>query len=185
MRKTARVLVGAGHSSDVVETKLEGGGFSIACVPNGKNYPIYASSDDQIIKNAPEDLQESAREAWIAERLAELKADEKRIAKGHARTKIGKLEAARDEAYDVERALLWDLIWTKPTTARGLAALLGYCRERESINELIGDDEMEDVLEWTMECAACALAGLPKPPMSDIVAAAWESRQEDDEGVTS
>jgi hypothetical protein len=44
---------------------------------------------------------------------------------------------------------------------------------------LIGHDEKEDVLEWTLECAACALAGLPKPPMSDVVADAWESRQED------
>jgi hypothetical protein len=97
-------------------------------------------------------------------------------------------EAMYDEAngaarpfYDAERAIIWDLIWTVPTTAIGLATLLRYFRERESINELVADDEMEDVLEWTMECAACGLAGLPEPPMSDVVAAAWESRQDADE----
>jgi hypothetical protein len=89
-------------------------------------------------------------------------------------------DEAIDEYDDAERLTIEDLIWTMPTTAAGLAALLGYCRERETINELIGHDEKEDVLEWTMECAACALAGLPKPPMSDVVADAWESRQEDD-----
>jgi hypothetical protein len=78
---------------------------------------------------------------------------------------------------------MWDLIWTTPTTAGGLAALLGYCRERETINEIVHQDEWEDVLEWTMECAACALAGLPKPPMSDVVASVWESGQEIDDAA--
>ena len=68
---------------------------------------------------------------------------------------------------------MWHLIWTTPTTIIGLAALLRYCRENETINELVRCDEWEDALEWTIECAVCALAGLPAPPMDDLVADLW------------
>jgi hypothetical protein len=68
---------------------------------------------------------------------------------------------------------MWDLIWTVSTTGDGLSALLRYCRENESINALVYRDEWEDVLEWTTECAVCALAGQSKPPMSEVVADLW------------
>jgi hypothetical protein len=88
---------------------------------------------------------------------------------------------AIDPICDIEHSALWDLVWTVPTTASGLAALLRYCREHETINELVeGDDKLANILEWTLESAACAQAGLPEPPMSDIVAAAWESRTDDE-----
>jgi hypothetical protein len=187
--KQARILVGLEDCTESSWTETGGGGFTLVVTPSGRKEPVYASCPAEIWKNAPKDLQGDARQAWIEARLAELEAAGQRIAKRHARTKLGKLETARDKAYDVERALLWDLIWTEPTSAAGLAALLGYFRERGSINELIGgDDDMEDVLQWTMECAACALASLPKPPMSEIVADAWKSRNEDDaseEAVTA
>jgi hypothetical protein len=169
-RPTARVLVGTGTDGEAVRTELEGGGFSVAWVPNGKTYPIYVDSDVAIERNAPKALKSSDREAWISERLAELEAEERRITKRHARTKLGKLEAARHKASDLERERVWDLIWTVPTTPEGLAALLRYCRERESVNELVADDAWEDALEWTLERAACALAGMPEPPMSKVVA---------------
>jgi hypothetical protein len=93
---------------------------------------------------------------------------------------LGALEAARDDADDAERERMWDLIWTIPTTPAGLASLLAYCRENHSINELVGRDEWEDVLEWTIECAVCAMAGLPKPPMDKVVASVWgETASED------
>jgi hypothetical protein len=95
-------------------------------------------------------------------------------------SRLDQLEAARDHAGELERDRVWDMIWTAPTTANGLAALLRYCRENESINELVSNDEWEDVLEWTMESAACALAGLPEPPMGEVVAAAWEGRTDDE-----
>jgi hypothetical protein len=94
-------------------------------------------------------------------------------------SRLDQLEAALDHAGELERDRVWDMIWTAPTTANGLAALLRYCRENESIDELVSNDEWEDVLEWTMESAACALAGLPAPPMGEVVAAAWESRTDD------
>jgi hypothetical protein len=47
---------------------------------------------------------------------------------------MGKLKAAPDHAYDIERDRMRDLIWTTPTTADGLATLLRYCRENQSIN---------------------------------------------------
>jgi hypothetical protein len=40
-----------------------------------------------------------------------------------------------------ERDCMWDLIWVMPITMNGLAALLRYCRENESINELVHRDE--------------------------------------------
>jgi hypothetical protein len=51
----------------------------------------------------------------------------------------------------------------------GLSALLTYCREAGTSSELIHDHGWEAVLEWTIEYAVCAMAGLPKPPMSKIV----------------
>ncbi len=99
------------------------------------------------------------------------------------------IEAHRSAISDaaLERDRMWDLVWTVPTTAHGLAALLGYCRENESINELVHRDEWEDVLEWTIECAVCALASMPAPPMGDVIAemskeknrdAAWDALED-------
>jgi len=169
-RPTARVQVGTGPDGEPVRTELEGGGFSVAWIPNGKTYPIYANSDVGIERNAPKVLKGSDREAWISERLVELEAEERRIAKRHARTKLGKLEAAREKASNLERECMWDLIWTKPTTNEGLAVLFRYCRERGSISDMVADAAWEDALEWTVERAACALAGLPQPTMSKQVA---------------
>jgi hypothetical protein len=167
---SARVMVGLKDVTESSWTETGGGGFTLIVTPTGRKEPVYALSSAQIRDNVPKELQGDARQAWIADREAELEAAEQRIAKRRARTKIGKLEAARDKAYDLERDRMWDIIWTMPTTVEGLAALLRYCRERESINELVADDEWEDALEWTMECAACALANLPKPAMSNVVA---------------
>jgi hypothetical protein len=125
-------------------------------------------------RNAWNDSEKAQAMVPDAVRLRQAGIDESR-----ARAEEAEGNRAAEPFYDAERAFMWNLIWTVPTTAHGLAALLRYCREGESINELVRDDEMEDVLEWTLECAACALAGLPKPPMSDVVADAWESRQED------
>jgi hypothetical protein len=113
---------------------------------------------------------------WIAKWRAALQKEERRLARNQARTKLGKFEGKRDAAHDRERGQMGELIWTVPTTATGLAELLGYCRENETINGLVGSDTWEDVLEWTMECAACALAGLPMPPMSEVMAEEAEHR---------
>jgi hypothetical protein len=57
-------------------------------------------------------------------------------------------------------------------------SLLRYCRENESINELVGCDEWEDALEWSIERAVCAFAGLPPPPMNDVVARLWNEHED-------
>ena len=97
-------------------------------------------------------------------------------------SRLDQLEAARDRAGELERDRIWDLIWTAPTTANGLAALLRYCRESHGINELVCNNEWEDALEWTMESAACALAGLPEPPMGQVVASLWNEGEEIEDG---
>jgi hypothetical protein len=84
---------------------------------------------------------------WMAKWRAALQKEERRLARNHARTKLGKLEAKRDAAHDRERGQMWELIWTVPTTAASLAALLGHCRENETINGFVGSDTWEDVLE--------------------------------------
>ncbi len=174
----ARVLVGTGHDGDAIRSEFDGGGFSVAWVPNGKTYPIYAYSDVDIRRNVPKALHGAERETWIAEREEELEAEEKRIAEGYARTEPGKLEAARDEAFDIERDRIWDLILTRPTSTRGISALLSYCREQGSVNELVGVGSWEDALEWTIESALCAIDGLPTPPMSKVVAYLSECDEE-------
>jgi hypothetical protein len=136
--------------------------------------PIFAAIEAH--RGAWNDCQRACRTIPEVVRLRREGIDDSR-----AEAMYDEANSAAEPFYDAERTLMWDLIWTVPTTASGLAALLRYCREGESINELVKDDEMEDVLEWTMECVACALAGLPEPLMSDVVAAAWESRQDADE----
>jgi hypothetical protein len=165
-----RILLGFkdGKKSTWIET--EGGGLNIIVTPTGQKEPVYASYSRDILANVPKELQGAERSAWISDREAELEAAEERAAQDRAHTEIGKLEAALDEAETVERDRMWDLVWAMPTTLGGLAALFQYCREQESINELVHWDEWEDVLEWTMECAVCTFAGLPKPPMSELVA---------------
>ena len=161
------------NGADVAITIYETGPYTMTWTPNGKREPLYAYTLQDIEKSVPSRLQGEDRDAWIAGRQAKLEKDEKRIAEHHARSKLGKLEAILDKAHEIERDRMWDLIWTVPTTGDGLSALLRYCRENESINELVYCDEWEDVLEWTVECAVCDLAGLPKPPMSELVADLW------------
>jgi hypothetical protein len=184
----ARIQVGMRDDADVSVDMIEGGGKTITWKPNGKKMPVYASCSDEIVGSVPKDLPDADRDTWIAERHAELGAEERRIAAQRAKTPIGKLEDALEDAHGVERDRMWDLIWTAPTTAGGLAALLAYCREMETINEIVQDDVWEDALEWSMECAACALACLPKPPMTETVASLWDGGQEvntSDERVTT
>jgi hypothetical protein len=64
------------------------------------------------------------------------------------------------------------LIWTTPTTAEGIVALIEYCAANGGFSGL-APDEWEDGLAWTIECAVCTLAGLPEPAKSDLVAQLW------------
>jgi hypothetical protein len=145
-----RVRVGYADSGEFSKSKPdERGGFILTYTPTGKMEPVYAYSHADIEKSVPSNLRGEDRNAWIVKHIAEFEKVEKCIAKQHARTKLGKLQAVADRAYDRERDRMRDLVWTKPTTIDGLAALLRYCRENESINELVCCDELEDVLEWT------------------------------------
>jgi hypothetical protein len=169
--RPARVCVGHSADGEFSRTKTdERGGYTLTWTPNGEKSPIYAHGAGEIRNSVPRNLEDADRDAWIAKHLAELKKEERRIAKQRARTKLGKLEAILARAGQRERDRMWDLIWTTPTTLNGLAALLRYCRENETINEVVFDDEWEDTLEWTIERAVCDFAGLPAPPMSEIVA---------------
>lgn len=169
--RPARVYIGDHAGGEFLKSETdERGGYTLTWRPDGKKSPLYAYSPADIERNIPRDLQGIDRDAWVAQRLAELDKDEKRIAKQHARTKLGKLEAIRDQAYDRERDRMRDLIWTVPTTLNGLAALLRYCRE---------NIEQEEALEWTIECAVCAFAGLPAPPMNDVVASLRQEAEEE------
>ena len=155
--RTPRVCIGDHANGEFSKSKTdERGGYTLTWTPNGKKSPLYAYS--------PADIEKATQ------KLAELEKDEKRLIKQRARTKLGKLEAIRDQAYDLALDRMWDLIWTVPTTLNGLAALLRYCRVNNGINQLVYNDEWEKAIEWTMERAVCTFAGLPEPPMGDVVA---------------
>jgi hypothetical protein len=179
-KRSARIVVGLKDGTESSWTDTDGGGFSLVVTPTGRKETVYASSLAKIRENVPKELKGDARRAWIADRDAELEAAEQHIAKRWARTKTGKLEAALDEANNVERERMWDLIWTTPTTTDGLVALLSYSRESGGISELVGRDEWADALEWTIESAVCAIAGLPAPPMNKIVAGLREEASEEE-----
>lgn len=174
-----RIQIGQKPKFNVVKTDLEDGGFALTSTPSGKTSALYATSDEDIEQNVPAELDAIEREKWIVARKEELAKERQRCSAKWARSRLGRLDSARDKASALERERMWDLIWTIPTTAKGLAALLAYCREQESINELVGEEEWEDVLEWTIECSVCALAGLPEPPMSDLVASVYDEFDEE------
>jgi hypothetical protein len=185
--REARILIGEYNDGTGAGKTDEHGNRTWTWTLNDKKIPIYASTRDDIEKSVPRDLEGSARETWIEERFAELEKEQKRFAKARARTKTGKLEAISDKSYAVERDRMWDLIWTVPTTLDGLSALLRYSRENGAINALVHDDYgWGRVFERTIECAVCALAGLPEPPMSDVVASVWNENEADAiEGMTA
>jgi hypothetical protein len=175
---SARVYIGDYADGDAVCSKTdEHGEFTITWVPTGKKSPLYAYDRVSIERNVPDDLQGADRDAWIAQRLAELEKDKRRITKNYARTKLSKLEAIRDKALVRERDQMWNLILTQPTTLTGLSVLLRYCREND---DAFYADEWEQVLEWTIDCAVCTFAGLPAPPMDAAVASLWNEREEDE-----
>jgi hypothetical protein len=180
------VRICVGYSDDELSVKNGKDGSVTLTLTRGrgsKKRPIYAYDHAGIERSVPRDLEGAAREAWIAERAAELEAEERRIAKAHAKTKLGKLEAIADRACDLGRDRLWDLIWTKPTTTAGLAALFQYFRT--STDDFLGGGEWRDALDWTMECAACDFAGLPAPPMSDVVAELWKGAEQENVTVAA
>jgi hypothetical protein len=183
VKQLARIVVGSRDETESSWTETGGVGFALIVTPTGRKIPVFASSCGEIRENVPKELQGAVRSAWIADREAELEAAEGLIAKRRARTKLGKLEAARDKAWDIERDRLWDLISTPPTTIDGLAALLDYSRERGSMGEIMRP-EWQHAFEWTIECAVCAFAGLPRPPKTAIVTEIWDE-QTDGEATTA
>jgi hypothetical protein len=180
----ARILIGHFRDGKGVAKVRKDGSHTYTWTPTRKKIPIYASDRTKISENVPRDLRGSARDTWIEQQNARLEKEKKRFAKARARTKLGKLEAIREKAYEIVSDRTWDLIWTMPTTAEGLVALFEYCRANGGISELARDD-WQDVLEWTMECAVCALAGLPEPPKSNTVAELWNEAFVDASGDVS
>jgi hypothetical protein len=177
-RETARILLCWVDDKKCKITRRKGGGEIVSFVPTAKKKPIYVSTVHDIKTGVPRSLKGAPkRTAWIRKQVRKLRKEERRVAIRHAQTKLGKLELIQEQSYELERTRMWDLIWTKPTTLNGLSALLRYSRENYAIRELVHNDEWEEVLEWTIESAVCALAGLAEPPMSDVVASVWKEKE--------
>jgi hypothetical protein len=162
---------------DISGVKNESGS-TITMRRTGKMIPDYARSPGEIERRAPDGLEGSERQAWIDQQIERLRQEDLRICAEWKTTDLGKPEASADEASEYAGGCLWELIWTKPTTLEGSAALLTYCAEHMG-DELAGNHEWRDALDWTLASAASEPASLPQPPMSDIVAELWEGRQED------
>ena len=175
---TARIVIGHVKDGNWTKTDDEDGGYTLRWTPNGEEKPIYLTDACDLYRNAPKGLEGADRGAWMTARKAELEREKKRVAAEWAQTEQGKLDAIREEADDAEYSSVWNLIWTMPTTKAGLSALLAYVRENHGSQELAGE-EWSDALDWTIEKAVCAFAGLPEPPMNGIVAALWDEVEEE------
>jgi hypothetical protein len=106
--------------------KAADGSFLMSWRPTGKLQTVYATCLDDIEREAP---QGTERDTWIAQKHAELKEEQRRIAEANPestqeRARIDRLRKVADDASTKERALLWKLVATPPTTFRGTAALL-------------------------------------------------------------
>lgn len=106
-------------------------------------------------------------------------AEEDRIIAAWQETELGKLDLAMSKAFDIEDACTRELVFTTPTTAQGLAALLGYSRRLGGFKGVTRAAEWADALEWTVECAACSLAGQPNPPMPKHVKKLLDFKEQD------
>jgi hypothetical protein len=175
-----RIKVGERPETEISIQPNNRGGNTIESYPSGRMIPIYAKTWLDIDEHAPTKLDDRDRAQWIDARRAELDAEEERLFADWQKTELGQLDIAMAEAFDVEDRKTRDLVWTAPTTAQGLAALLGYCRELSGFMGITHAAEWATALEWTIERAACSLAGLPKPPMSKLIRELWELKQQED-----
>jgi hypothetical protein len=175
----ARIKIGQYRERDITTIPNGRGGTTIEVWPTEKLMPIFASDGVDLRRHAPSGLTTSEVNAWIEERSQEIEAEQARVDAEWYQTAPGKLELAYSAAYVVERDRMWNLIWTFPTTIRGLAALLRYVNERNGAQEFIHNDEWLEAYDWTIERAVCALAGLPEPPMNDIVENLWDKADEE------
>src|ERR1700722_9282779 len=107
---SARVIVGYQKEGEYLTTHAEDGGLTVRFVPNGKDHPTYVQCPEDIECNVPKDLDGRDRDAWIADRKAELEQEEERVAAEYAQTERGKLQAIADAADDLEMERAWDLI---------------------------------------------------------------------------
>jgi hypothetical protein len=180
--RTARVHIGDHNEGDYsMDEKDPDGGYTIRYKLTGEKTPIYARTVEEIKRNVPRDLDGSARETWIAERIAQLEKEQQRIDDEYAQTEHGQLEAAERQASKHERNALWEMVSTVPTTLAGIAALLAHLRTHEGFSAIL-DDQYDEIFAWTMERAVCALAGLPEPPMSRAVAKMEDVTDDDEPG---
>jgi hypothetical protein len=167
----ARIVVGHFKDGDYSEGEDHADGSrTIVWRPTGELKPIYASSLDDIERAAPKGAE---RDAWIAEKLAELKAEEQRIAEsdpGRAAeiARIAQLQKTAATASDKERRLLWDLVSTPPDTFKGVTAVLAHLRAREAgtLATLMDVEYIEELL-LSVEYTICAHAGLPEPQVPE------------------
>jgi hypothetical protein len=178
-RPNAVIKIGEFESNEMEEKD----GGVIEFRPSGKMVPMYARSRSDIIRDATALDDDAKREDWIEARCKELEAEQDRLDAEWHQSGLDGFEMAMDTAYDVERDRAWELIWTMPTTALGLAALHAHIGEcGGSISEMIHHDEWEEVIQWSMHRAVCALAGLPTPAMSNVVVSLAADNLSDDNG---
>jgi hypothetical protein len=172
---SARIIVGFNKDGDfITERNEEDDAITVKWVPNGKEKPIYVGYPEEIEHHAPGHLRGLDRETWVADRTAELKKEEERVAAEYAQTERGRLRTIADAADDLDRDRAWDLIWTVPTTLASVAAFLAYIRKNGTLDELVEESEWINALEWTIGKGVCAIAGLPEPTMDKEVAALWD-----------
>ena len=176
-RPDARIVIGTCKAGEWTRTDHDDGRVTLSWIPTDEETPLYAKYPDDIERSVPKTLDGTAREAWIAARTAELEKEQERLDEEYEQTERGKLDVARDEANDLERERLWDLIWTGPTTLAGIAALKAYVR-KSGRSELVPEEDWSAALDWTIEKAVCAIKGLPEPPMDKAVASLWNESQE-------
>jgi hypothetical protein len=114
----------------------------------------------------------ATRAAWIVEKHAELKGEQRRIAESDPGrlaeiARIAQLRKTADAASDEERRLLWDLVSTPPDTFKGVAVVLSYLRGLEGGTSTLMDVEYIEELLLSIERTICVHAGLPEPEVPE------------------
>jgi hypothetical protein len=151
------------------------GVFTVRWRPTGKVEPIYAQSGADIERSAPRNLSKEEKDAWVAQKINELRSEQQRLNDEFDKTSEGKLWTTCNNAASEEDEAQYVLFDTTATTLQGLLGLIAYIRSSDYLSEQL-DANGGGRLAALFERSLCRMTDQLEP-------APWFEDAEEDEEV--
>jgi hypothetical protein len=139
------------------------GGFTVRWQPTGKVEPIYAQSEAEIKRGAPPNLSKEKRDAWVAQKINELRSEQQRLNDEFDKTSESNLLTTCNSAAGEEDEAQYALFDTTATTLQGLLALIAYIRSSDYLSEQL-DANGGGRLAALFERSLCKMTNQLEPP---------------------